>query len=71
MQRGVANENGNRVWFYVDLNCLTNANYYAISNGSIVGGITGKYNETLDYQGDKMQNIQGYSVSKIESKLKV
>jgi len=63
MQWSVANDNlnYNRAYSftYDDLNRLTNANYYGFSNGSVVSGTTDKYNETLDYQNDKMGNIHG------------
>ena len=63
MQWSVANDNlnYNRAYSftYDDLNRLTNANYYGFSNGSMVSGTTGLYNETLDYMNDKMGNIHG------------
>jgi len=65
MQWKVADDNlnYNRAYSftYDDLNRLTNANYYGanISDGSVVNGTLGKYNETLDYQNDKMGNIHG------------
>jgi len=63
MQWSVANDNLNYKraysFTYDDLNRLTNANYYGFSNGSVISGTTDKYNETLDYQNDKMGNIHG------------
>ena len=63
MQWSVANDNlnYNRAYSftYDNLNRLTNANYYGFSNGSLVSGTTGLYNETLDYMNDKMGNIHG------------
>jgi len=43
---------------YDNLNRLTNANYCGF-NGSVVGGTSGRYDEVLDYQNDKMGNIHG------------
>lgn len=63
MQWSVPNEglgyNRAYTFGYDGLNRLTNSNYYGFSNGSVVSGTTGLYNETLDYQNDKMGNIHG------------
>lgn len=63
MQWNVANDNlnYNRAYSFIydGLNRLTNANYYGISNGNVVSGTLGRYNEVIDYQNDKMGNIHG------------
>jgi len=63
MQWSVANDNLNYrraySFTYDDLNRLTNANYYGVDNAGVVSGTSDRYNETLDYQNDKMGNLKG------------
>jgi len=59
MQWNVPNEslayNRAYTFAYDGLNRLTNANYYGISNGSVIDGTSGRYNETFTF--DKMGNF--------------